>query len=180
MQPTFSPTRTKQGQPTSTPSVLTVKSPVRVGEKTKPIPFDIVPPHDIEIERACIGAMLIASFAAEYAAEILTPDAFYGPRNRFLYLKCVSVYRTRKALDETLLCANLTPPNNGNDIKDYIARLIIDTPAAGNIEGYASMLLKLQHERRRLAFALSILTDVLKHYSGGGPGQMAKPRGSGL
>lgn len=180
MQSTFSPTRTKQGQPTSTPPIP-VKSPVRAGEKTKqPIPFDIVPPHDVEIERCCLGSMLIAGFAVEYAAEILTPEAFYAPRNRFLYAKCVSVYRTRKALDETLLCANLIAPNNGNDIKDYIGRLIIDTPAAGNIEGYVSMLLKLKHERKRLAFALSIITDVLKHYSGGGPSQTAKTQTSGL
>ena len=149
------------GQPTPRNHLPSASSAGRA-EKSKKNLFDIVPPHDETIERAAIGSMLCVGFAAEYCAEILTPDAFYAPRNRWLFSKCCGVLKLRKALDEQILVADLRPPMNTDDIKDYIGRLIIEAPSGANIEGYCSKLLSLRHDRQKLDFALRIITEIQK------------------
>lgn len=163
--PAFSTPRPQTTQVAAIPPSVQARSTGRGVEKlhsTKQIPFDIIPPHDVEIERCALGSMLIDSIAAEYAAEFLTSEHFYAPRNRRLFEKMREVMVLRKALDETILVANLRPPNNTDEIKNYIGKLIIDTPSAANIEGYCATLAQLRHERARLAFALKILADVTK------------------
>lgn len=115
--------------------------------------------------------MLIAREAAEYAAEVLTPDAFYLPRTKGLFIKCVALLRVRGAVDEVILTANLKVPNI-QEMRDYVGRVIVDTPSAGNIEGYCSTLLRYQHDRARLNFALKVLSDVTKTR----PTGQAKPK----
>ena len=144
--------------------------PVKKQPQADDNPFHAVPPHSDETERAVIGSMLMERVACEYAREFLTSEMFYLPRNRFLYLKCIALMRTHKAIDEVILTSSLqASAKDADDLKRYVGDVIKSTPSAANIEGYVNTLIHFDHERRRLAFALRIVADVLK--SAGAPAQ---------
>ena len=155
----FSPRpATAQAQPRnpSAPSKSIHKPSTGRGENL----FDRIPPHSTEIEKSVIGAMIVERVACEYAIEMLRPDHFYVDRNRWLFTKCVATFRIRKALDETLLIANLGAVENLNEVRDYIGRLISNTPTAANIENYCDELLRFAQDRKRWNFALRIIREM--------------------
>lgn len=62
-------------------------------------PAGLVPPHDIKLEQAVLGAMLLESDLYAELAGILTPDTFYDPRHAVLFAAIRSVATANRPVD---------------------------------------------------------------------------------
>jgi len=135
--------------------------------KTDPV-FDRTPPHDIDAERAVLGAMLLDPDAIGTAVEILreTPsEVFYAQAHQHLYGAILSLFRDRTAVDSTTLVHQLTREGTleGAGGATYVAELTSAVPTSANIEHYARIVLDTAVLRR----TITICTRVIgKAYEG--------------
>jgi len=62
--------------------------------------FGRVPPQDIEIEKAVIGAIMLERDSFELVMEILpTPECFYSDAHQKIYKSCCILYNTGNVVD---------------------------------------------------------------------------------
>jgi replicative DNA helicase len=129
-----------------------------------------VPPFDEAAEKSVLGSMLMQSAAADVAVEELTPDDFYLPRHRTLFKSLSELFEKHENLDEMFVGSELERQGLIESIggKDYLGRLIMDTPSAANVENYCRLVRDRAIERELLAAAGSILKMVHEPTTGGG------------
>ncbi|MFO7976352.1 MAG: replicative DNA helicase [Candidatus Hydrogenedentota bacterium] len=135
--------------------------------KTDPV-FDRTPPHDIDAERAVLGAMLLDPDAIGTAVELLREnpsEVFYAQAHQCLYGAMLSLYRNNTAVDATTLVHQLTRDGTLEDSggASYIGELTSAVPTSANIEHYARIVLDTAVLRR----TITICTRVIgKAYEG--------------
>jgi replicative DNA helicase len=117
-----------------------------------------VPPHNADVERAALGAMLVDSRACQIAIDELSTDDFYITFHR-------KIFETAKAM----CAAGLFPDNvtmvdalQGEDLSDdetmaIVSKLVMQCPTAGNIESYCSVIREKSRERARIIAAGQLL-----------------------
>jgi hypothetical protein len=130
-----------------------VENVVRLGSS-------LVPPHDLEAERAILSPVLIG----EEAAIALLPEsrAFFSPAHRCL-VEAVHAVRARGlAVDaETVVSSlrdsgRLDHPVGG---ASYVASLITDVPATVHLESYARLITTRWRMRQAIATAQRIAAE---------------------
>ncbi len=129
--------------------------------KSDPV-FDRTPPHDIDAERAALGAMLLEPEAIGTAVEILREnpaEVFYAPAHQHLYAGMLSLYRNNAGVDSTTLVHQLSRDGTIEDAggASYVAELTSAVPTAANIEHYARIVLDTAVLRR----AITVCTRVI-------------------
>ena len=70
--------------------------------KVEPIlqdPTGKLPPHDTELEEVVLGALMLEKDAYMNVSDILTPDAFYDPRNQKIYEAIASLGFNQRPID---------------------------------------------------------------------------------
>jgi Replicative DNA helicase len=58
-----------------------------------------IPPHDIDAEKAVLGAMLLDKHAVPVAIELLQPDYFYSTANEKIFATMVELYSKNTEID---------------------------------------------------------------------------------
>ncbi|MDP8950590.1 MAG: replicative DNA helicase, partial [Actinomycetota bacterium] len=66
-----------------------------------------VPPHDLDAERAVIGAMLVSETAVAAVAERLSPEDFYSEVHRIIYGAMTRLYARGDPIDQLTLTNEL-------------------------------------------------------------------------
>jgi replicative DNA helicase len=66
-----------------------------------------VPPHDLEAEKAVIGAMLVSETAVAAVAERLTAEDFYSEVHRIIYGALTRLYSRGDPIDQLTLTNEL-------------------------------------------------------------------------
>ena len=129
-------------------------------------------PYDDAAERAVLGSCLIDEQAAQLAFDTLQPHHFYGPQNRFLFGEFLRIFTRTHRLDEIVVCHEIkvrdeNRKKRGMDgirdlqaLKDFIGRLMLDTPSAAGVENYCAIVLKMWKLRELAEAALSIQKGV--------------------
>ena len=122
---------------------------------------DKVPPHNIDAEKATLGAMLLDWSAANEIVAFLTADKFYDTRNQVIFeaLKRLSVEGTKG--DMLTLIDDLT--KNGSLEAaggiSYISALTDTVPTSANIDYYAKIVLDQSTRRNLIQIAAQVKAD---------------------
>lgn len=121
----------------------------------KPV-FDRTPPHNIDAERSCLGAMLLNPDAVGTAIEILkenASDVFYSEAHQHIYEAVMALFRENVPVDGVTLMQQLGQHGNLEAVggASYIAELTGAVPTSANIEYYARIVLDLAVLRRLIS-----------------------------
>jgi replicative DNA helicase len=101
-----------------------------------------VPPHDLDAERAVIGAMLVSETAVAAVAEVLSAEDFYSEIHRILYGAMMRLYSRGDPIDQLTLANELRGVNEFEKIggRAYIFQLVESVPTASNAARYAEIV----------------------------------------
>jgi len=99
-------------------------------------------PHDLEAERAVLGAVLLGEKAIFAAAEVVRPEDFYLPAHRVLFARMLDLAMESKPVDAFTLRAELV--RHGEEEKAggpaYLAGLTDGLPRSLNVAHYARIV----------------------------------------
>ena len=101
-----------------------------------------VPPHDLDAERAVIGAMLVSESAVAAVAESLAAEDFYSETHRVLYGAMMRLYSRGDPIDQLTLTNELRSVNEFDRIggRAYVFQLVESVPTAANASRYAEIV----------------------------------------
>ena len=99
----------------------------------------VVIPHNVEAEKALLGAILIAkdkSIVIDEVNQIIKSTDFYRKANQVIYLTILDLFNTRKDIDSITLTEKLTNTNQLEAVGGiaYITDLSNCVPSAVNIK----------------------------------------------
>ena len=104
---------------------------------------DKVPPHDIEAERAVLGALLLNWGAMGDVIGKLRPERFYSLQNQVIFEALTELF-SHNIQGDTLTLVDQLRKNNKLEQAGgtaYIASLTDTVPSSANIEYYADIVL---------------------------------------
>lgn len=101
-----------------------------------------VPPHDLDAERAVIGAMLVSEPAVASVAENLAAEDFYSETNRVIYRAMMQLYSKGERIDQITLTAQLRSVDEFDKVggRAYIFNIVESVPTASNASRYAGIV----------------------------------------
>jgi hypothetical protein len=139
---------------------------------------DRPPPHDMEAERAVLGAVLLRPELIHEAGEFVTADDFYRGAHRLIWRAMLSLDADRLAIDLLTIAARLREQGNIDDVggQAYIASLIDGVPRSTNASHYARIVRDLARKRRALQ-AITLARDRLVE-GDGEPGEVLAELGA--
>lgn len=109
-----------------------------------------VPPHDLDAEAACLGAMLQERQAREDATRIVTASDFYDPKLATVFMAIEGLYHQGKAIDPVTVSGAAGLP------RSEVASLILAAPLSSNITAYATRVAELGAARRAIVLSEEI------------------------
>lgn len=101
-----------------------------------------VPPHDLEAEKAVIGAMLVSEAAVAAVAEKLTPKGFYSEVHRIIYGAMMRLYSRGDPIDQLTLTNELRTMGEFDKVggRAYVFQIVESVPTAANAARYADIV----------------------------------------
>src|ERR687885_1979332 len=102
----------------------------------------LVPPHDLDAERAVIGAMLVSETAVSVVGEMLVAEDFYSETHRVLYGAMMRLYSRGDPIDQLTLTNELRNMGEFDRIggRQYVFRIVESVPTAANAARYAEIV----------------------------------------
>jgi replicative DNA helicase len=102
----------------------------------------LVPPHDLDAERAVIGAMLVSETAVLVVGEMLAAEDFYSETHRVLYGAMMRLYSRGDPIDQLTLTNELRSMGEFDRIggRQYVFRIVESVPTAANAARYAEIV----------------------------------------
>jgi len=101
-----------------------------------------LPPQDIKLEEAVLGALMIAAEAYAYVSEILRPETFYKEAHQKIYQAIVDLASARKPIDMLTVPDQLKHNGTLDEVGGsyYITQLTNKVASAAHIEYHARIL----------------------------------------
>ncbi len=101
-----------------------------------------VPPHDLDAEKAVIGALLVSETAVAAVAEQLAPEEFYSETHRVIYAAMMRLYARGDRIDQITLTNELNSVNEFERVggRAYIFQIVDSVPTASNAARYAEIV----------------------------------------
>jgi replicative DNA helicase len=106
-------------------------------------------PHNIEVEQALLGAILINNEAFYRVSDFLEPAHFFDPLHRQIYEKSAQLIRLNKTADPRTLKSFLKESERVGEITigEYLARLAYEATTIINAEDYGRTIYDLAIRR---------------------------------
>lgn len=111
-----------------------------------------IPPHNLDAERAVLGAILIDNRALDRVAHLVRPEDFYHRENKILYKSFFELFQAKKPIDMLTLPDYLISQGQ-LDLAgglSYLANLTGVVPSSHNIIYYADILKDLSIRRQAI------------------------------
>jgi replicative DNA helicase len=101
-----------------------------------------VPPHDLDAERAVVGAMLVSETAVAHVAERLSPEDFYSEVHRIIYGSMMRLYSRGEPIDQLTLTNELRNVGEFEKVggRAYVFQIVESVPTAANASRYAEIV----------------------------------------
>jgi len=121
-------------------------------------------PHNVEVERSILGAVLLDNQALNAAAQVLVPEDFFGDANRLIYEAMVWLSERSEAIDTVTLREELARRDALERAGGaaYISSLIDGLPAAANVDQYARIIKDKAALRNLIGASNSIIRMALE------------------
>jgi replicative DNA helicase len=119
-------------------------------------------PHNLEAEKAVLGAVLIDNEQFNRAAELIDSPDFYRHAHQQIFDKMVSLIDRDEVIDLVTLKEELNRAGNLNEVGGpaYIASLVDGVPKSTNVEYYAKIVKEKATLRSLIGSANKILTTA--------------------
>ncbi len=101
-----------------------------------------MPPHDLEAERAVIGAMLVSENAVSVVGETLAAEDFYSETHRVIYGSMMRLYARGEPIDRLTLTNDLQSQNEYDRVggRAYVFQIVESVPTTANVSQYAEIV----------------------------------------
>src|SRR5215211_4152654 len=101
-----------------------------------------VPPHDLDAERAVIGAMLVSENAVAVVSERLAAVDFYSEVHRIIYGAMMRLYSRGEPIDQLTLTNELRSVGEFEKVggRAYVFQIVESVPTAANASRYAEIV----------------------------------------
>ncbi|MBX4211612.1 MAG: replicative DNA helicase [Candidatus Yanofskybacteria bacterium] len=125
-----------------------------------PIPFDKLPPQNLDAEKSLLGSILINKDAITKVADSLSSDDFYGPSHQTIYGAMLSVFEHRDNVDLLTISNKLQEQGRLDEVGgvSYLTSLANSVPTSAHINTYARIV-----QRKKV---LRNLIDAAQHIIG--------------
>lgn len=119
-----------------------------------------LPPHNVEAERAVIGAMMLNADAIMVCSELLTSDEFYQQQYGIIFDALVEMYKDGVGADLVTLQNKLREKEVTPDLYsvEYLGELLASVPTSANVKFYAEIV----HEKAVLRRLIRVSEQVTK------------------
>lgn len=100
------------------------------------------PPHNIEAERALLGAILLKPEVMHDISVTIFPESFYADKHRVIYESVLAIFTKGDPIDVISLSQKLKTVSQLDRVggASYLTELIETVPAAGNALYYAQLV----------------------------------------
>ncbi|GAK57974.1 replicative DNA helicase [Candidatus Vecturithrix granuli] len=129
-------------------------------EKLTKKSLEKLPPFDLEVEQAVLGAILLDNTAIFKALEIFDPSDFYRPSHQKIFEAMLRLNERGDVIDLLLLRDELERQHELEDVGGpaYIVSLVDAVPTAANIEFHARIVHEKAIARKLLTASIEIAT----------------------
>ena len=119
-------------------------------------------PHNLDAERAVLGAILIRNEAINAATVLIDSADFFRAAHRIVFDRMVALSQRGQAIDFVTLVEELDRTGQVEEVGGaaYVAALTDGVPRATNVEHYARIVKEKSTRRRLIVSANQILTDA--------------------
>jgi len=119
-----------------------------------------LPPHNVEAERAVIGAMMLNADAIMVCSELLTSDEFYQQQYGIIFDALVEMYKDGVGADLVTLQNKLREKEVTPELYsvEYLGELLASVPTSANVKFYAEIV----HEKAVLRRLIRVSEQVTK------------------
>lgn len=124
---------------------------------------ELIPPHNLDAERAVLGSMLIEKEAIETALNIIREDDFYSSAHKLIYRAIINAYDRNKGDVDILLVANsLKDSTPVNDLGGtaYLTQLVEIVVTAAHVEHYSRIVKEKSVLRDLIVAGRQIISDA--------------------
>jgi len=140
---------------------------------TSSVSLEKVPPQNLEVERAVLGAMLLDKEAIPKVLQIIpSSDSFYSEIHRLIYKGIIDLFNKGKPVDLVALREEFRKQGKLRQVggSAYLADLVNEVPTVANVGYYAQIvrekqilrdLLKVSYSISSLAYEDSMDLDVI-------------------
>jgi replicative DNA helicase len=121
-----------------------------------------IPPHDLEAERALLGAMLVAPHVIPDVAQHVTADSFYRPAYGHIFNAVLAVDAAGSERPDTVTVADHLRQHNLLDAaggQEELLSLMAGTPSTSNAASYAALVAR-HHQARQLIAAAGEIAEL--------------------
>lgn len=123
---------------------------------------DRTPPHNLEAERAVLGAILIRPETLATVSAILDAGAFWRVAHQEIYRAAVRLEQAGTAIDPVTIREALTQAGKLEAVGGpaYVSSLADGVPRSTNVEHYAEIVAARYRRRAIIAAAESVIADA--------------------
>lgn len=121
-----------------------------------------LPPHDLDLEEAVLGALMLEKDAYMSVSELLVPDSFYSKAHQKIYAAICTLQLHEKPIDMMMVTQQLRQDGELESVGGaaYISQLTNRVMSAANIEYHARIVAQKYLARRLISFASAIETNA--------------------
>jgi replicative DNA helicase len=124
-------------------------------------------PHNLEAERALLGAAMLSPAAADYVADHLSVDAFYRQAHQLVFAGIQTLRHQGSEVDLVTLRQVLGPSKTSQVGVAYLSGLVDGVPRATHVAHYAGILTDLLTKRSLVTYAQQVIGRVAENGQSG-------------
>lgn len=126
------------------------------------IPASKVPPHNLELERLVLGALILERTAYEQVDEVLTKDCFYDPKNAMVFQAIQQLKLDDKPVDTQTVVEQLRLDGNLRTVGGvgYIAMLSSIVNSTADLSYHARILYDKMVQRNLISFGNRVIQNA--------------------
>ncbi len=117
-----------------------------------------IPPRDIDLEEAVLGALMLEKDAYTRVCDILKPESFYEPKNRLVYEAVQTLGARQQPIDMLTVTEQMRLNGTIDEVGGpvFISELTSRVASAANVEFHARIVAQKYLARELISFASDI------------------------
>lgn len=121
-----------------------------------------LPPQDLNLEEAILGAMLIDKKGVDDVIDILNPEVFYKKQHQLIYQAIFELFNESEAIDLLTVAEQLRKNGNLEAVggEFYLINLTQRVSSSANVEFHARIILQKFIKRKLIEISSEIIEDA--------------------